>query len=794
MRSNLRGIRICHFFILFFLLLGISIKVFSQAPKLNFKHLNKENGLSDNSVGQILQDSRGYMWFTTFAGLNRYDGYKVQTYKNKLGDSSSIIENWISSIHQDKKGNLWVGTGKGLNKFNYVDNTFERFTSDKCGIPEGNYIYSMYTDKKGNFLVISDKALFLYNYKNKKFAEVVNFKKGPHSALGSIRKLFEDSKGNFFVLTDKGLNIFDYKTFSYHPFLLDNKKVLRDSTYHSIVEDKKGNIWIGSTSFGVTKLNLSKKLFKVYNNYTTSDGSSNSNACLLVDKQDNLWLGQINGGLDLYDPSSDKFYNYRNDAEDPNSLSDKSVSALYADIQGNLWVGTRAGGVDMYSSQAKKLVLFKAGKTKNDLSYKDIRALAEDIEGNILVGTDGGGLNIMNRSNQTFKILKNDPKDSKTLSSDAVISLLRDRDDAIWVGTWGGGLNLYDSKTSTFSRFQGTNKESLNINSMYEDKRKNFWVATYNGGLNLFDRKSKTFSKIDTNKTNFKGENISYFGEDNLGNLWISSNKAINRYNYKTGKFSNYYIKKNNVNLGSRVIFCDKKGRIWAGEKGLYLFDPAKKVFTHSAKNSDLQNLEIQGILEDEKGSLWISTNNGLFRFNPETLEIKKFHKSEGIQGLDFRRNSALKAKNGEMFFGGSNGLNSFFPANIKTNKHIPPVYITDFQIFNKPVIPGSNSFLKGDIQETKEITLTYKEAVFSFEFSAINYILTENNQYAYKMDGFEKHWNYVGSKRTATYTNLDPGEYTFRVKASNNDGVWNEKGASIKIIITPPYWATWWF
>jgi signal transduction histidine kinase/DNA-binding response OmpR family regulator/ligand-binding sensor domain-containing protein len=608
----------------------------------------------------------------------------------------------------------------------------------------------------------------------------------------------EDSRGNLLVLTGKGLYIFNQKTRSLKPYSLNNQVVLKDSTYNSISKDSHNNLWVSSFSAGLVKIDISKNTFKVYKPQQNFYSESGGIMALLIDHDDRIWLGTLNGGLDLYNPDTDKIYNYINDPADPFSLSGKSFSALYNDKQGNLWVGSHTGGVDMYSPQAKKFAHYKAGNTNKDLSYKEIKTFLEDSEGNILIGTDGGGVNIMNRADKTFKILKHNLNDATSLSSNAVLKLLQTQDGAIWAATWGGGLNLYNSKTSTFTRFlpnpNDKNHSSNNIISIYEDKKKNFWVGTYNEGLSLFDRKSKTFSKIDNKKTNFKGVNLQSIKEDNKGNLWIGTDTALNVYNYKTGKFSNYFIKRNNNVQQASVIHSDKKGRLWVGSIGLYLFDPVKKTFSHYSKNNVLENYSIQSLLEDEAGNFWISTTNGLLSFNPETLETKVFSISEGLQGLEFKHPAGLKARNGEFFFGGTNGINSFFPSDIKKNKYIPQVYITDFQIFNRSLTPGEQSLLKKDIKETKEITLTYKESVFSFEFSAINFILTENNQYAYKMVGFDKNWNYVGSKRTATYTNLDPGEYIFRVKASNNDGVWNEKGTSIKVIITPPYWATWWF
>ncbi|HEY0053977.1 MAG TPA: two-component regulator propeller domain-containing protein, partial [Pedobacter sp.] len=752
--------------------------------------MNKEQGLSSNSITKIVQDHRGYMWFGTFDGINKYDGYKITAFRNKQGDSSIISGNYITTAVQDKKGNFWVGTNKGINRFDYNKNSFIQYTLQKNGIPENSYITSIYIDKRDNLWVCCDNTLYLFNSKINRFTNVNLTKKSADLNGGRILQLFEDSRGNFLILKHRGLYILDYKKQSYSPLLLDNKEVLKGSSYHSIVEDKRGNLWIGSYKDNLSRLNITKNQFKFYNKTSSEDVFP---SCLSIDGKGNLWMGQVNGGLNLYDPVSDTFINYKNDPENPTSLPDKSVSALYTDVQGNLWIGTRAGGVAIYSPEATKFAYYKAGKSNQTLSYKDIKALIEDGNGNILIGTDGGGLNIMNLKDRTFKAFKHNPNDLKTISSDLVISLHKGRDNAIWVGTWAGGLNSYNPKTSTFTSYKQKNADLNNILSIYEDERRNLWVASYNAGVSLFDRKLKTLIPIDTKKANFIGESVGSMGEDSTGNFWICTNKAVNLYNYTKGRFSTYYLKRDKMDQPANVFYCDTKGRIWVGSAGLFLFDRAKNVFTNFSQNNILNNYKISDILEDDKGDFWVSTSNGLFRFNPETKETKEFRKSEGIQGLEFGH-AAVKASNGEFFFGGSNGLNSFFPSEIKTNNYIPPVYISDFQIFNKIIFPNEDSFLKNDIRETKEITLSYKESVFSFEFAAINYILTENNQYAYKMEGFEKRWNYVGNKRTATYTNLDPGEYIFRVKASNNDGVWNEKGTSIKVIITPPYWATWWF
>jgi ligand-binding sensor domain-containing protein/signal transduction histidine kinase/DNA-binding response OmpR family regulator len=782
---------------------------FPQAPRLNFKHINREQGLSNSTIQTIFQDSRGFIWIGTQDGLNRYDGYDMVVYRNNPKDMGSISDNDIQCIYEDRNNTIWVGTINGLNQFNANNNTFVRYKHNPTNVKTlaNNYINFVYGDKDGDLWICTrGGGLDQFQSKDSTFNHLSHINSDNSSISDNhVNYFYEDSKGYEWVGTDKGLNLFNKKskTFKLYNSNLSNSKY--PDAINLIKEDKEGNLWLGTETQGLILFNPLRKMFKLYqhNENDSSTIAKDQVNSLLFDSNGNLWIGTIDGGLDLYNPHSDTFLHQQNDPHNSNNnLSQLTVSALFEDKQGDLWVGTQRGGINLYTPKADKFQLYRQDLSPNSLSNSDVTVLYQDIKGNIWVGTQLGGMNLFDRETNTFKHFRHDPFNANSIGSDVIIDITEDKEGDFWVGTWGGGLNLFNPKNETFTHFLNDPKDKNSISSDYvqkifEDHIGNLWVATYYGGLNLFNRKTKKFTRFVGGtgyNGSLSGNNIVSINEDKNKNLWIGTNDGgLNCYDPTTLKFSHYFNKGEKMpNL--RVIFNDSKGRLWIGQNGLYLFDPLRKTFSLYKHQSWLSNEFIKGITEDEEGNFWISSTNGLSKFNPEIYTLKKYNTTDGLQGLDFE-NACLKTKNGEMFFGGLNGFNSFYPYNILVNKFIPPVYITGFQIFNKNIIAGEkNSPLAKDIGLTKTILLSYKQSTFSFIFTALNFSGTENNQYAYKLEGFEKDWNYIGNQRKASYTNIDPGEYTFRIKASNNDGIWNESGASIRIIITPPFWKTWWF
>ena len=784
----------------------------AQSPVINFKHIRSENGLSNSTIETIFQDKRGFMWFGTRDGLNRFDGYQISVYKHDPEDSNSICDNYITSIAEDDQNNLWIGTLNGLNIFNPVTNTFTRF-KHLPGDPRtigSNHINHILFDSRRRVLVATEGGgVNVYERVSHSFKLIpVISKTGLQEK--QVNTLFEDSKGNLWAGAFTGLYLFNSLSGNFQ-LAQSNLKPNTGLSRAIIVisEDKSGNLLLGTSDNGLIVYSVEYRTQKTFTHDPALSNSISSNLIrsILVTKSGQNWIGSVNGGLDLFDPFSQQFFNYQYQPDNPGSLSQRTVSAIIEDKQGNIWIGTHRGGINLYMPGTEKFKLYRQKPESNSLSYNDVKAFCEDKNGNIWIGTDGGGLNLFNREKNNFNHYKYNPFNNTSIGSNEVIDITEDSDGNLWVGTWGGGLCLYNSKADNFIRYSGkTGKiadsimrtEPQYIQSIFEDSKRNLWIATYFSGLHQLNRKTGKFTRItasSTNKTSLYGNNILALEEDKEGNIWIGTDDGgLNKLDASTGEFSHYF---NNEEKKPdlRVLFVDSKGNLWLGQSGLYLFDKARNSFSIFTNKADLSSIFIKGIVEDNNGILWISTSSGITRLNPETKETRRYNTIDGLQGQEFEANAFLKTKDGYVFFGGVNGFNSFYPNEITTNNFIPPVFVTDLTVENNRIIGGpGNKILEKDISFTDKITLSHREATFSFAFAALNFTAAENNQFAYKLENWDKDWIDAGSEKRVTYTNVSPGTYTFYVKASNNDGLWNEKGHSIEVTITPPFWQTWWF
>ncbi|WP_448700552.1 two-component regulator propeller domain-containing protein [Mucilaginibacter sp. AW1-3] len=791
--------------------LQYSIIAFAQKPNIKFTHVNIEQGLSNSWIEAIFQDSRGFMWIGTRNGLDRYDGQQFKIYQSNKKDTTSISDNSIKYIYEDRDHNLWVGTANGLNRFDANKDRFIRYKHNPGNIHSisNNVISCIYQDKRKNLWVSTfGGGLNLFNKTRKTFQHFFHVK-GIKSSISSdtTNTICEDQNGNLWVGTKLGLNLFNPgdRSFTLYSNSLDHdhSNVSNDIKY--MQTDNKGNLWLGTVNAGIVVFNVAQKTFKQYKHQADNDASLSGNEiyCVFADREGRIWIGSVNEGLNLYDTVTDGFFHYQYQVDNPLSLSQKTASAIFEDNQGNLWVGTHRGGLNLYAPNADRFNLYRQGESSATLSFSDVKSFCQDSKGRIWVGTDGGGLNLFDRKTNTFHRYLYDANNPKTVGSNAVLDIIQDTTGNIWVSTWGGGLNLFDPEHGTFTRFKNNPEDKTTISSdfvqkVYVDKKGNFWVGTYFGGLNLFNPKTRRFKRVTKDPdgvTAFSGNSVVSINGDKAGNVWFGTDDGgLNRYNLNTNRFSHYFnMEEENPDI--REIFTDSKGRLWIGQIGLYIFDPVKNTFSTYTPKAGLADEQIKGITEDKQGNLWISTSNGLTRFNPQTFAFKKFNMADGLQGMEFESNAALTTNTGEMLFGGTKGLNTFYPDKITTNRFVPPVYITGFQIFNKKISPtDENSPLKTEISLTKQITLSYRQSSLEFEYAGLNYTTSRNNQYAYKLEGFDTSWSYVHNTRKAAYTNLSPGTYIFRVKASNNDGIWNETGASLVIVIDPPFWLTWWF
>ncbi|HLP35475.1 two-component regulator propeller domain-containing protein [Lacibacter sp.] len=785
----------------------LSIYSVAQTPAINFRHIKSENGLSNSTIETILQDNRGFLWFGTRDGLNRYDGSQMIVYRNSSTDSSSISDNYITSLYEDKQHRLWVGTINGLNIFDPKLNRFLRLKqkrNDATSISH-NHISVIYGDTKGGIWIgTTGGGANKYQPETKSFKRIACQK----TANGLVTELniytfFEDSRGNLWAGTESGLYIYNKRSDAF--LAIDPQPVQTGKQgIRSIAEDLQGRLLLGTEYHGLIIMHPTQGIVQHYLHKAADPSSIRSNMLrsVSVSKNGETWIGCVNGGLDKFDAATGTFYNYQYEPDNPNSLSQRTVSAFYQDKQGNLWIGTHRGGINLYTPGSEKFNLYRQKPYKNSLSYNDVKAFCEDRLGNIWIGTDGGGLNLFNRKQNSFTHFKHDPFNPSTLGSNEVLDITEDRDGNLWIATWGGGLGLYNRTANNFTRFNSADKRSGILTSdfiqcIFEDKNGNLFIGTYFGGLHLFDKKSQKFSPVQKSKTgatSIIGNNIISIIQDAEGNIWIGTDDGgLNKLNAVTGEFEHYFHQ-DDKKPDLRVLFTDSKGNLWAGQAGLYLYDKNANRFSVFTEADGLASVFIKGIVEDENGRLWISTSNGLKQLDPKTKTVRTYNTGDGLQDMEFEANAYMKTRDGQIYFGGVNGFNSFYPNDISVNTFVPPVFVTDLQVHNKPVIGGNNELLDQDISFTDKLKLSYKQATFSLGFAALNYVASENNRFVYKLENWDNDWIIAGIEQRASYTNVSPGTYTFTVKASNNDGVWNEKGYSIQVIITPPFWATWWF
>jgi PAS domain S-box-containing protein len=806
---------------LFFALASVSASLYAQKGDIKFEHLYEP--LSQKSVHCIMQDRKGFMWFGTYDGLHRYDGYKIKIYKSEIGNPYSLSNSTVRYIYEDRKGILWIGTDGGLNQF---DREKERFIRYKHDPNDPNSISSdmiqwICEDSSGNFWIGTFTAgLNRFDREKKQFIRCPNDPQDAHSLSGNIVPcLCVDRSGTLWVATDAGLNRFDseHERFIRYQHESNHPQSLGGNNTYRIYEDRYGTLWIGTRGSGLDRFDKATGRFSHYRNNPRDPLSLSSDVVRSIyeDRSGTLWIG-TDDGLNQMDRKKGTFLHYKNNPDDPFSLSNNLILFIYEDCSGSLWIGNEYGGINKFDRGKKEFTHYRKKTTSvNTLSSDIVYSMAETNDGGekiLWIGTEGGGLNKFNRRNDQFTHYLFDPKNPNSINDNNVRSLLVDRSGCVWLGTTSG-LCRYDRLKEKLTRytFNANDPHSLSNNvifSIYEDRAGVLWIGTYGGGLNRFNRTNNNFTRYMADPKNPKGINDNFIWticEGKEGALWIgTATGGLNQFDREKNQFIHYQTDSNNPNsLSSNKILClyeDHTDILWIGTTdGLNKFDRTKNLFSRYHEADGLPSNTIQSILEDEHGDLWLGTQQGLSRFTPSTGKTRNFTVSNGLQSNEFGVHACFKSQSGELFFGGIHGFNTFFPDSIKSNSAIPQIAITDFQIFNKSVAVGKeingHRILEKSITETDELKLSYKENVFLFEFAALHFASPDNNQYAYMMEGFDKEWNHTdASRRIATYTNLSSGEYVFRVKGSNSDGVWNEKGAAIRIIITPPFWQTLWF
>jgi PAS domain S-box-containing protein len=796
---------------------------------VQFEHLTIEDGLSQNAGLAIFQDSKGYLWIGSQDGLNRYDGFTFKVYKHDPDDPHSISHNSILAITEDKDGYLWIGTwGGGLDRFDPVTETFVSYRADpnESSSLSNDTVTSLKRDSNGALWLGTLAGLDRYNPSTNGFDHFRNDPNDPNSmSSDAISVIFEDSNQQLWVGTGvngiegSGLNRLDPSTGKAVRYQHDesDSRSLASNNIASIYEAPDGTFWIATGGFSLRGAGLDQfdprtgTARHFSNNPAVADSlSANDLITLLGDSEGKLWIGTWASGLDLMDVSNPgHFFHYRNDPFFPDSLSGNEIWSLYKDRSGTLWIGTSHSGINKLASNTGQFSLYRNNPgNPASLSTNATGAFSEDKSGNIWIATWGAGLERFDPNSGRFEHFRHDPNNLDSVSDDLFMAIYVDSYDTVWAGSLGKGLNRLSPTIGRVLHYlhDPENPNSLaddNIASIISDKKDGLWIGTF-GGLSHLDPSTNTFTNYSNNPQNpaslSENKVVSLYLDSKRNVLWIGTwGGGLNQLdlndprsedpqratfiNYRNHPDDPFSLSENSVWTIHRAADSD----LWLGTQiGLNRFDPDAKTFKHYTEKNGLPNNVVLGILEDDHGKLWVTTNNGLSQFDPRAETFTTYDSSDGLQSNEFNSNAYFRAHNGIMYIGGINGFNLFDPQNVKPNPIPPQVALTGFEVFNKPV--------KVDLSGHGPIQLSYKQDFISFEFTAFDFQAPQKNQYAYMLEGFDKDWIPAGNRRFATYTNLPGGQYVFRVKASNSDGVWNDKGVAIPIFINPPVWQTWWF
>ncbi len=773
-----------------------------------FDHLTIDDGLSHAVILDIFQDKNGFLWFGTQDGLNKYDGYKFYVYKNDPHDSTSIKDNWIQVIEEDSSGNLWIGTSR--NGVFIFDPDAEVFTNLK-NEPKNpnsllsNRIWSIFIEDTATVWIGTSKGLDKYDITKKEFTHYVNVENDSLTiSKGGVNEICKDLKGNLWIgVWHGGLNKFDKitKEFTRYYISTGNSSDIRKNKVKS-VKNLSDNYLLVGTNQGLLKFNKEKEIFEPFTDSSMQVLNTVSVQSILLEDNGKVWVGTHHNGLFYINLLENTLTQMLYSPTNPDGISDNWIHSIVKDRTGNIWIGS-GKGINKFSPFKQNFINIKHNpyNPSGSLAEGEVLSVIEDTNNVLWIGTWNGGLDKYDRKTGTFTHYIHNPDDEKSLPNNIVWTIFIDSNKDLWVGTYDG-LAKFDREKESFEVFKHDYNDPStisynNISCIYEDSRNNLWIGTWGGGLNLLNRDSLKFKRFlhSPEHPNTISENvISVIYEDSRKNLWIGTNSGgLNLYNYNKNDFTHFlHDEKNKFSLSNNAIKSileDKFGNLWIGTigGGLNKFVYDNNNFYSFTETEGLANNSVQKIIDDNYNHLWISTNKGLSRLELNTLEFNNYYESDGLVTSQLS-SAGQRLKDGSIVIGGLDGLTFFDPEKITINKLIPLVAITSIRKFNEEVK------FKEEIKKFGKVKLNYNENTFAIEFAALDYSNPQKNQYAYRLEGFNDSWIYNGNKRVAYYTNIDPGIYTFHVKASNNDGVWNEAGASVVIEIVPPFWLTLWF
>lgn len=767
-----------------------------------------EDGLSSTKITCIHQDDRDFLWVGTEDGLNKFNGYDFTVYKKDFTDSLSLVSNHITALHQDSRGRIWVATIGGLE---YYEIELNGFVNVSLNLPEPivkhNQCTDIAEDSRGNlWFAVSGYGVVCYSPDTEKSMLYSASSKDYSTAICSdyIQSIAEDKKGRmWFASQDNGVSVYDPVDNTFLNLNAANSELTSNAVF-DVFCHSNGQMLISTLRGGLVMYDVKEEKFHTYAD-VFNESHTSSVFCTAEDDKGNILVGTEGKGVFIFDPEKRELTVHPVFVELSDQLGNTKVHCLYRGNFTYVWMALQYKGVFVTGYEKSGFKALKhINNQPNSLSYGSVTGITTDADYTIWVSTDGGGLNSYDLGSQQFTHYKYDPLDKRTLSDNAVVSVFCDSKNRIWAGTYTGGLCLLNRTNGTFRRIRQADRpdglQSDHIRSILEDEKGYLWLGTHGGGLTRFDPEKETFHTYRShNNSGLVNDYINILFIDSGKRLWIGTHFGLSCMNMDTESFTLFNQSSGLSNLSISSIAEDANGTIWVGtSNGLNKYVAESNTFTPVyPKSDDYYNSVINGIIP-VNNLLWLSTNHGLMRFNPETSELKRYFMNSGLQSNEFILGSYYKSPKGELFFGGTNGLNAFYPEDIYDNDIIPPVYITQLRVFNDPVSINENVnghvILTKNIEVSQKIKLTRHDKNFTFDFVAMGVFDPYTTTYACKMEGFDKDWVYYDYRyRSVTYTNLSAGEYTFRVKASTNPGVWGDEDTSLTIVIEPAPWNTWW-
>ncbi len=774
---------------------------YAQYPQYGYNGLDTENGLSNNSVNCILQDSRGYMWFSTYYGLNRYNGYEVKTFYSTSDKEETLSSNFITQLQEDNNGNIWVGTKFGLNKFDKDTERFTRYWADdeQPAALRNNQIGALLLDSRGQMWVgTMGGGLHYYHEQIDGFSCFSqNDTIAPY--INTISAITEGYNGEIWIGTyGNGLSMFNPKEHFFINFEFPTMQI------NSLLDDGNGSLWIATDNMGLYRFD---KEMKVYERFDMKGSKVKTNLniilSLTLDKDGTILAAVDGGGIISIDPILKEVINERNHHNAFSQLDTKAVFSVYIDSNGLYWVGTIGKGVRIINMERNRFQHYThQAHDEKSLSDNAVLSLLEDSKGRIWVGTDGGGLNLFDAETETFQSYN---QLSSNLKSNVIKRIFEDDEQNIWLGTYGSGLAWLNKQTNELitynpSNVLGSEAISISVWSISQQKNNKLWIGTLGNGLYEFDTKRKTFTHLKDlypELNTVMNDYILSLFVDSHKNLWIGTSNGIYVWLNNEKKYIRYLFDSiNDSGVGKNAILSiyeSTDGQIWIGSNGggIFKINPNNGDITNLTINDGLAQEQVYDILEIDEDNMWLATHGGLCKYELETGRFQNYDTRDGLLGNTF--NTLLYSTKGKLMVGGVKGINVFDPNVIKVNNNVPKVILAELYINNSPVKAGDeNSPISQNIADTKEIVLQHDQTNLGIEFVAINYFISEKNAYSYVLENSSEEWSKASSNRLVKYNNLKPGEYTFKVKAANNDGVWSNSETTLKIKVLAPWWKRW--